>query len=108
MPSYFSTSKLEHESRIRLPDVVYDLALRLGVKSNREPTSAVLITQSGLMKRKIDTDFWMKFDATQTISVNHCAFDWRACFGPFGMLTVRDAVDGQIAHLYVKLLGLFL
>lgn len=90
--------------RARLPAAVYDLALRLGANPQRVPTGAKL-TQTGQMKRKLGTDAWMKFTAKQTISANHCAFDWRARFGPFGIMSVRDAVDDQEAHLDAKLLG---
>jgi hypothetical protein len=92
------------ECKERLPAAVYDLALRLGADPQQAPSGAQL-TQSGRMKRKLDAETWMKFTAKQTISANHCAFDWRARFGPFGMLAVRDAVDGQDAHLDVMLLG---
>lgn len=94
----------DDERKARLPAAVFDLALRLGANPQQVPTG-VKLTQMGRMKRKLGTENWMKFKAKQTISAHHCAFDWRARFGPFGMLSVRDAVDDQDAHLDAKLLG---
>ena len=95
---------IDHESRVRLPSAVYDLARRLGVCPERVSTG-VTLTQTGRIKRKINTEAWMSFTARQTISTSHCAFDWRARFGPLGILSVRDAVDDHDAHLDITLLG---
>lgn len=98
-----SVPESELEMRARLPATVYDLAIRLGVCTERISAS-VILTQTGRMKNKIDSDAWTTFKASQTISTRRCAFDWRARFGPFGIMSVRDAVDGADAHLDVKLL----
>lgn len=84
-----------HESRTRLPAAVYDLAIRLGAKPPDCPPM-IRLTQTGRMKRDVASDTWMAFTATQTISTTSCAFDWRAKIGPWGLLSVRDAlVDGE-------------
>jgi hypothetical protein len=45
----------------------------------------------------------MRFRATQTIDLQRLEFDWQASTGPFGCISVRDALrDGQ-AHLEVHL-----
>ena len=93
------------ECRSRLPAAVYDLAMRLGVKPD-ENRDEVRLTQTGRMKRSLDSESWMKFTATQTISTRACAFDWRAKFGPFGIVTVQDALQRGEASLAVKAFGL--
>ena len=88
-------TETDAQCRARLPGAVYDLAMRLGVKpgSNR---ADVTLTQTGRMKRSLASQSWMAFTATQTISTRVCAFDWRAKFGPFGVITARDAlVEGE-------------
>ena len=47
----------------------------------------------------------MAFTATQTISTNSCEFDWRARAGPFGVISVRDAVTNGEGRLDVVALG---
>jgi hypothetical protein len=47
----------------------------------------------------------MGFSATQTISNVACAFDWRAKFGPFGVVSVRDALENGEGSLDVTALG---
>jgi hypothetical protein len=73
------------EYRARLPAAVYDLALRLGVNPDDNGT-AVNLTQTGRIRRKLDTESWMSFTATQAISTRECEFDWRARAGPLGMV----------------------
>jgi hypothetical protein len=88
-------SESHHENRARLPAAVYDLALRLGVKPEGD-RSSVKLTQTGRIKRKIDTESWMSFTATQTISTREYAFDWRARAGAFSMVSAHDALaDGE-------------
>lgn len=48
----------------------------------------------------------MAFTATETLSTRDCAFDWRAGFGPFGLISVRDALERGEGRLDVKALGL--
>lgn len=78
-----------------LPACVRDLAMRLGADGRARPRN-VRLKQAGRMKQNLDSSAWMDFTATQAISVSACGFDWRARFGPFGAVAVRDAlIDGQ-------------
>jgi hypothetical protein len=88
----------------RLPAAVYDLALRLGVRPGTSRTT-VKLKQTGRMKQKLEATSWMSFTATQTISTSECAFDWRARFGPFGMISARDALKGGQGQLDIMALG---
>jgi hypothetical protein len=90
--------------RKRLPAAVYDLALRLGVNPEMHRTT-VKLKQTGRMKQRLGATSWMSFAATQTISTCECAFDWRARVGPFGMISVRDALKGGQGRLDVMALG---
>ena len=94
----------EQQSRERLPAAVYDLAIRLGADPalNR---STVRLRQTGQMK-DVGATRWMTFRATQTMSSRTCDFDWRARFGPLGVIHVRDAFQNGEGHLTVKALGL--
>ena len=71
--------------RERLPAAVYDLAMRLGANPEG-PASTVKLTQTGRMKAKLNATSWMAFTATQTISTQECAFDWRARIGLWDQL----------------------
>ena len=97
-------SENARQVRNRLPPAVYDLALRLGVNPE-ENRPIVKLTQRGRMKRNLDAESWMAFTATQTLSSIECAFDWRAQFGPLGMISVRDALKDGEASLDVSALG---
>ncbi|PWJ87776.1 hypothetical protein C8D77_11466 [Mesorhizobium loti] len=88
----------------RLPAAVHDLALRLGVRPGTSRTT-VKLKQTGRMKQKLEATSWMSFTATQTISTSECAFDWRARFGPFGMISARDALKGGQGQLDIMALG---
>lgn len=88
----------------RLPDSVYELALRLGASPDADPRS-VRLTQTGRMKTRLDARSWMPFTATQTIAAHACAFDWLARVGPFGMISARDALAHGEGRLDVKALG---
>lgn len=90
--------------RKRLPAAVYDLALRLGANSEMSRTT-VKLKQTGRMKQRLGATSWMSFTATQTISTSECAFDWRARAGPFGMISVRDALKGGQGQLDIMALG---
>jgi hypothetical protein len=89
----------------RLPAAVHDLALRLGASAGMSRTT-VKLKQTGRMKQKLEATSWMSFTATQMISTSDCAFDWRARFGPFGMISVRDALKGGQGRLDVMALGI--
>ena len=91
--------------RERLPAAVYALALRLGADPGTNPKT-VKLTQTGRMKSRLEATAWMAFTATQTISTSECAFDWRARVGPFGMVSVRDALEDGEGRLDVTALGL--
>lgn len=91
------------ERRARLPAAVYDLAIRLGVQPD-ENRSRIRLTQKGRMKRSLDSQSWMAFNATQTISTRFCEFGWRASAGPFGMFSARDALEDDEGHLDVTAL----
>jgi len=90
--------------RARLPAAVYDLAIRLGVKPD-DNRSSVRLTQTGRMKRNLDTPSWMAFTAVQTIASDGCEFDWLAKFGPFGMVSARDALEHGEGRLDIMALG---
>jgi hypothetical protein len=47
----------------------------------------------------------MAFTATQAISTCACEFDWRAKFGPFGMVSARDALEHGEGRLDIMALG---
>ncbi len=90
--------------RTRLPARARDLAARLGVRAD-DRNSLVTLTQTGRMKRQLGDPSWMSFDATQTLCTRFCAFEWRARFGPLGVLSVRDALQNGEGKLDVTALG---
>ena len=90
--------------RARLPAAVYDLAICLGVKPDGN-IGGVKLTQTGRMKRSLDTESWMAFTATQTISARACEFDWLAKFRPFGIVSARDALEHDGGRLDIMALG---
>lgn len=94
----------DDQRRARLPAAVYDLAIRLGVKPGGNRGS-VRLAQTGRMKRSLDTGSWMAFTATQTISTQACAFDWLAKFGPFGIISARDALEHGEGRMDIMALG---
>eukprot|EP01037_Dinobryon_pediforme_P018357 gene18357-18624_t len=57
------------------------------------------------MRQNLKSASWMTFTATQTLSTRNCAFDWRARFGPFGLISVRDALERAGGRLDVMALG---
>lgn len=88
-----------------LPPAVVDLAARLGVRPSNDPLR-VSLTQTGQMKRTLESDSWMAFTASQTIATHRCGFDWRAKVGPFGLITGRDALENGGARFDITALGL--
>ena len=58
------------------------------------------------MRQNLKSASWIAFTATQTLSTRDCAFDWRARFGPFGLISVRDALEHGRGRLDVKALGI--
>ena len=97
-------AETDDQRRARLPAAVYDLAMRLGVKPD-DNRDGVRLTQTGRMKRSLDTQSWMAFTATQTISTRACEFDWRAKAGPFGVISARDALDHDEGRFDIMVLG---
>jgi hypothetical protein len=97
-------SETDAQHRARLPGAVYDLAIRLGVKPD-DNRSSVKLTQTGRMKRSLETDSWMAFTATQTISNRTSEFDWLGRFGPFGIISARDALEHGEGRLDIMALG---
>ena len=97
-------TEADQQPRTRLPAAVYDLALRLGVKPD-DNRSSVQLTQAGRMKRSINSESWMSFSASQTISTQACEFDWRAQAGPFGLVSARDALKEGQGQFDVTALG---
>jgi hypothetical protein len=47
----------------------------------------------------------MAFNAIQTISSERCGFQWRARFGPLGMISACDALEDGVGRLDVMALG---
>ncbi|MEQ1688987.1 MAG: DUF6544 family protein, partial [Sphingopyxis sp.] len=93
-----------YQPRLRLPSAVHDLALRLGA-SPELARSTVKLEQSGRMKRQLGQESWMPFTAAQTLSANACEFEWRARFGPFGLISACDALQDGEGRLDVMALG---
>lgn len=89
-----------------LPPAVFDLAIRMGA----DPLLAlpeIHLEQKGRMRQKLDSETWTGFHAKQTISLHHCAFEWRAWSGLGGMISVTDALAQGHGELEVCALGLF-
>jgi hypothetical protein len=49
---------------------------------------------------------WMKFTARQTISIDECAFAWRARISPLGIVVVCDALEEARGRLEVLAFGI--
>ena len=98
-------SEAEGQIQLHLPEAVHDLAIRLGVKPRDNP-ARVSLTQTGRMKRDLDSEAWMSFTASQTIWTRACEFDWRAKAGPFGMISGRDALMDGKGRFDITALGL--
>lgn len=89
----------------RLPQMVSDLALRLGA----DPGCAfdtVEFSQYGSMRVSLKSRLWLPFTARQTMSVRSCAFAWKARFLPLGYMTVTDALEDGAGRLDVTALGI--
>ena len=93
----------DNQNRGRLLPAAYDLARRLGASPSRKQ-STVRLRQTGRM-RQVGASRWMAFRAQQMISNVNCAFDWRARTGPFGLVTVRDALTEDGGHADVRAFG---
>lgn len=87
-----------------LPASVVDLAARLGAKFG-SGRSHIAMVQNGMMKRSLGKDAWLAFTARQSMNCWTCDFAWRAKFGPFGMVSVCDALAGGVGRLDVTAMG---
>jgi hypothetical protein len=88
----------------QLPFEVSDLVHRLGAQPGSEK-KIVSLTQVGAM-RDAPSDRDMKFKARQTIDLLRPEFEWRARTGPFGCMTVTDALKQGQPKLDVHIFGL--
>ena len=93
----------DRQTRLRLPAAVYDLGRRLGADPALR-RSTVRLTQTGRIKPD-GAGRWMRFCARQTIATLDCAFEWRARAGPFGAVSVCDALREGEGRLDVTALG---
>lgn len=80
-----------------------ELARRSGVVS-AAPAVRVELHQRDRI-RSDPTKKWMSLRAAQTIDLQRCCFDWRATAGPFGAMSIRDALEPDGGRLEVKALG---
>jgi hypothetical protein len=88
-----------------LPREVRDLAVRLGV-TDSVPSSLVRLKQHGTSATSLRVGA-MKFYAMQSIDVRRPEFEWHASIGPFGCISVLDALKGGEADLEVRVFGRF-
>ena len=86
-----------------LPIAVQDLALRLGANSQANCTRVWLLQKGRI--RPLGSKHWMAFKAEQSISTTECHFSWRARAGPFGCISVCDALSEAGPQLDVVALG---
>jgi hypothetical protein len=91
--------------RPQLPFAVFDLALRLGADAELT-LPAIRLKQTGMMRQKLESDHWTLFHAKQSISLRHCAFEWRAWGGPADIISVTDALEDWAGCLEVKAMGI--
>lgn len=87
-----------------LPPEVRDLAARLGATSN-PVGSSITLCQRGTMRER-PTSRVMRFKALQTIDLRRPEFVWRAATGPFGCVSVIDALKNGEANLAIRAFGL--
>lgn len=83
-----------------LPHEVRDLAGRLGATGDAS-LSSVMLTQRGTMRDR-PAGRGLRFHASQTIDLRRTEFEWRAAFGPFGCISVTDALKNGEAELGVR------
>lgn len=85
-----------------VPCEVRALAARLGAQACPD-ASTVTLTQHGSL-RDGPLDRWRRFTARQRIRLQETGFEWRASMGPFGAISVVDALADGVPRLEVKLL----
>lgn len=88
-----------------LPEPVRRLAERLGATGDMG-LAGVELGQAGSLRGAPDGRS-MRFSASQVIRLRRPAFTWRARMGPFGCLSVVDALEEGIAQLDLRLFGAF-
>ncbi|MBV8738743.1 MAG: hypothetical protein JO007_16080 [Alphaproteobacteria bacterium] len=88
-----------------LPAEVCDLALRLGATGS-SASGSVILKQRGVMRDR-PASREMRFSAAEIISVRSSEVEWRAATGPFGCVSVVDALRNGQAQLDVRVLGAF-
>lgn len=98
-----SPSPAPSRDTLGVPSTIRVLAHGLGADPAHAP-AAVRLEQSGRL-RSIGSKRWMEFNATQTISNHHCAFDWRARAGIVGALSARDALTADGGLFELRLFG---
>jgi hypothetical protein len=80
------------------PREVRDLVARLGATDS---ASLVTLRQRGTMRGR-PAGREMRFSARQTINLRRPEFEWRATAGPFGLISVIDALRDGEADLGVR------
>lgn len=85
-----------------VPREVRALAARLGAQPC-QGASTVTLTQHGSL-RDGPSERWRRFTARQRIRLQETGFEWRASMGPFGAISVVDALADGVPWLEVKLL----
>jgi hypothetical protein len=84
-----------------LPREVHDLAARLGVVVGSAPLSSVTLRQRGTMRDR-PRGRAIGFHAVQNIDLRRSEFAWRASTGPFGCISVLDALKDGEASLELR------
>lgn len=100
--SVYAKMEAFSEAAVALPDEVRGLAARLGTTGS---ASSVLLGQCGTMRHR-PAGRQMRFRTVQTISLRRPEFEWRASIGPFGCISILDAMRDGEADLEVRAFGL--
>ena len=85
---------------VALPHEVRDLARRLGATDDASLLS-VTLTQRDTMRHR-PAGRAIRFRAAQTIDLRQTGFEWQATLGPFGCISVTDALKSGKADLSVR------
>lgn len=92
---------MSNDRALHVPADVRALAVRLGACMD-QGGSSVALTQHGVM-RDSPAGRWKRFTARQRIDLQRIDFEWRASTGPFGCISVVDALTQAGPTLDVKL-----
>lgn len=98
--SYGSKMVANPQAAAKLPHEVYDLAARLGATGSA-PVSSVTLSQRGTMRDRPESRE-IRFRAVQIIDLQRSEFAWRASTGPFGCVSVLDALKDGEGNLEVR------